>query len=369
MNARLPRILIADDDDGDRRQIARLIRQSNFGCQLSEADDLAAAEAACAAQSFDCAIIDYRMPGADGLQGIGALRQRHPHLAIVMVTGQGDELIASEAIKLGAADYVPKSQLSPGYLSHVLRNAIRKAELERLVADQRAELERFAHVLAHDLKTPIHQIQYLVRFIERDVQEALYEKLQVDCGRLVSTAQRMEALINTLQQYTRIDRDVPFGRISLQDALEDCLRNLAREIAESQAWVAYDALPAVYGNGPLLTQLFQNLVGNGIKYCRAVRPEISVKAVQRGDGYAVAVADNGIGIAPEHRAAIFEPFKRLHSSDEFEGTGLGLATCRKIVERHGGSLWCEPGALGGTVFWFTLPTAESSRFLSDYQPN
>ena len=369
MNTRPTHILIADDDDGDRRQIARLIRQSGLRCELSEVDDLAGAEAACAATPFDCAIIDYRMPGSDGLTGIGALRQRHPHLAIVMVTGQGDELIASEAIKLGAADYVPKSQLSPGYLSHVLRNAIRKAELERLVADQRAELERFAHVLAHDLKTPIHQIQYLVRFIERDVQDALYEKLQADCGKLVATAQRMEALINTLQQYTRIDREVPFGSICLRDALEDCLRNLARDIAEKQAHVSYDGLPAVHGNGPLLTQLFQNLIGNGIKYCRAGRPEIAVKAVQRGDGYAIAVADNGIGIAPEHRAAIFEPFKRLHSSDEFEGTGLGLATCRKIVERHGGSLWCEAGEGGGTVFWFTLAPAEGSRFLSDYQPN
>lgn len=369
MSERPPRILIADDDDGDRRQIARLIRQARFRCELTEADDLAGAEAACAAVPFDCAIIDYRMPGADGLQGIGALRRRYPHLAIVMVTGQGDELIASEAIKLGAADYVPKSQLSPGYLSHVLRNAIRKAELERLVADQRAELERFAHVLAHDLKSPIHQIQYLVRFIERDVREALYEKLQADCDKLVATAQRMEALINTLQQYTRIDRDVVFGRTSLQDALDDCLRDLAREIAERKARVHYGELPVVYGNGPLLTQLFQNLVGNGLKYCRADCPEISVKVVQQDEVYAIGVEDNGIGIAEEQRAAIFEPFKRLHSADEFDGTGLGLATCRKIVERHGGSLWCEGGGNGGTIFWFTLPSADGSRIVSDYQSN
>jgi len=354
MNRGTIRLLIADDDDGDRMQLRRLIRACGLVCEIDEATDLNEAEAACAARDYDCAIIDYRMPGGNGLEGIVALRERHPLLPIVMVTGQGDELIATEAIKLGAADYVPKSQLSQSYIAHVIQSALRKAELERIVEDQREELERFGHVLAHDLKTPIHQIRYLVDFIERDLEEGNHEQLRINRDRLLATAGRMEDLINTLQHYMMTDKPIDIAAIPLDGAVEGCLSNLAGEIAARDAAIACGELPMARGNLPLLIQLFQNLVGNSLKYCGTARPEVSISAETAGNEVTVSIADNGIGVPPAQQHAIFQPFRRLHRQSEIEGTGLGLAICRKIVERHGGSIWCESGPSGGSVFRFTL---------------
>ena len=351
------RLLIADDDDGDRRHLRRLIRGCGLVCEIDEALDLAEAEAACEARAYDCAIIDYRMPGGNGLKGIVDIRERHPLLPIVMVTGQGDELIASEAIKLGAADYVPKSQLSEGYIAHVIKSALRKAELERIVTDQREELERFGHVLAHDLKTPIHQIRYLVEFIERDLEEGNREQLRTNRDRLLATARRMEDLINTLQSYSMTDKPIEVSVISLDGAVEGCLSNLASEISARGATVSCDPLPSVRGNLSLLTQLFQNLVGNGLKYCGSASPEVLISAQSHGPEVTVSIADNGIGVPPPEMQRIFQPFWRLHRQAEIEGTGLGLAICRKIVERHGGRIWCEARPSGGSIFRFTLNAA------------
>jgi signal transduction histidine kinase len=350
-------ILVADDDDGDRRQMRRILRQAGIHCEVTEVADIEQASQACRDRKFDCAIVDYRMPGHDGLYGISSLRELQPDMAIVMVTGQGDEIIASEAIKLGAADYVPKSQLSPGYLQHVLRNALHKMALERKVAEQKSELESFAHVLAHDLKSPLHHIQYLVRFIERDINEGDMQKLKDDCDKIESAAKRMEDLINTLHQYTRTDSRVAFSNVSLQMAVEDCLTALAPYIDAAGAKVAYSDLPMVHGNSALLAQLFQNLVGNGMKYCKAEQPVIHIESSPRDGFHHITVTDNGIGIPAEFRERIFEPFRRLHSADQYEGAGLGLAICRKIVDRHGGDIWCDGGEDGGTVFWITLPEA------------
>lgn len=357
MNTGKLRLLIADDDDGDRMQLRRLIRACGLVCEIDEAMDLDEAEAACAARGYDCAIIDYRMPGGNGLKGIVALREQHPLLPIIMVTGQGDELIATEAIKLGAADYVPKSQLSESYIGHVIQSALRKAQLERIVADQREELERFGHVLAHDLKTPIHQIRYLVQFIERDLEEGNREQLRTNRDRLLATARRMEDLINTLQHYTMSDKPIDVSSVSLEGAVEGCLSNLATEISVRNAQVSCSRLPMARGNLSLLIQLFQNLVGNSLKYCGSARPEVSISAETVGEEVTVSIIDNGIGVPPAQHHLIFQPFRRLHRQSEIEGTGLGLAICRKIVERHGGSIWCESHPAGGSIFRFTLQAA------------
>lgn len=353
-------ILIADDDEGDRKQLRRTLLQARIACNIVEAGDLEEAVAASADQDFDCAIVDYRMPGENGLDGIRALRERQPHLAIIMVTGQGDEFVASEAIKLGAADYVPKSQITPSHFSYVLSNALTKMALERKIAEQKADLENFAHVLAHDLKTPIHQIQYLAKFIERDIRDQRWDKLPTDCEKIVSTAKRMEDLINTLQHYTRADTAVAFEAVSLDEVLKQCLANMALEIAACSARIKAAALPVVYGNAPMLSQLLQNLIGNAMKYCRAAFPEIEIRSDETNHQCRITVRDNGIGVPPEHTRTIFEPFRRLHSADQFEGTGLGLATCRKIVDRHGGKIGCDRAADGGSIFWFTLQYAEAA---------
>lgn len=140
--------------------------------------------------------------------------------------------------------------------------------------------------------------------------------------------------------------------------MADTLSNLEHMIEERGARVTHSEMPAIVGNAPQLTQLLQNLIGNGIKYCESAPPTVHVAAApDRDSAWLFAVTDNGIGIPEESYRQVFEPFKRLHPTGKYEGTGLGLATCKKIVERHGGAIWCESTKGKGTTFFFTLPIA------------
>ncbi len=161
-------ILIVDDDAGDRKQLILALRQAGFTGDLVEAPDVSRAMGACEEARFSCAILDYQMPGNDGLQGIAALRERFPFMPLVMATGQGDEMIATEAMKRGAADYIPKGQINKSSIRRIVDSAIEKTDLRRQVALQHEELSAFASVLAHDLSAPIASIQLFARTLEHN---------------------------------------------------------------------------------------------------------------------------------------------------------------------------------------------------------
>jgi signal transduction histidine kinase len=354
-------ILIADDDEGDRKQVRRALGQAGLACECVEAASIEEAVDASRKHAFDCAFVDYRMPGHDGLQGITALHERRPDMPIIMATSQGDEMVATEAMKRGASDYIPKANINAESLRRVVENALEKAALRRKLAQQREELENFAAVLVHDLSAPIASIQIFARTIEEDLGAEIVDGHEVIdcCHQLVGVGRRAGALIDTLHEYTRADAQVAFEPVEMQEALDITLSNLNHAIRERGARVTQGELPAVLGNLPQLTQLLQNLISNSIKYCEAGPPTLHVVATRdRGDTWLFAVKDNGIGIAEKDYRRIFEPFKRLHGIGEYEGTGLGLATCKKIVERHGGTIWCESSGGDGTTFFFTLPGAD-----------
>jgi signal transduction histidine kinase len=355
-------ILIADDDAGDRRLVRRALRHAGLSCECVEAAGIEGALEACREHAFDCAFIDYRMPGHDGLHGITALHERLPDMSIIMATGQGDEMVATEAMKRGASDYIPKAHINATSIRRVIENALEKATLRRKLAQQREELENFAAVLVHDLSAPIASIQIFAQTIEEDLGAEIVDKDEVIdcCHHLVGVGRRAGALIDTLHEYTQADAQVLFEPVEMRQAMEVTLANLKHVIQEHGACVTYGEMPAVTGNLPQLAQLLQNLIGNAIKYCAAVPPTIRVTASpDRDHTWMFAVKDNGIGIAQENYQRVFEPFKRLHGVGEYEGTGLGLATCKKIVERHGGVFRCESNELGGTTFCFSLPAARS----------
>jgi signal transduction histidine kinase len=350
------KILIADDDEGDRLQVIRSLRQSELLCECTETANIEGALHACNKQAFDCAIVDYRMPGDDGLHGIVALNKRFPYLCIIMATGQGDETVATEAMKRGASDYIAKKHINPNSLTRVIEGAIEKADLRRKVAGQQEELQNFALMLVHDLRAPMRSIQGFVRLIERNIDGGDTEKLAEFCGLVSGAALRMDALIDTLHQYTKVDERVPFVPVEMQNVLEDTLSNLKHSIDGRGACVTHGNLPTVFGSAPQLTQLLQNLIGNGIKYCEADVPSVHIAAEAHDQNiWLFTVKDNGIGIPEEYYERAFDAFRRLPGSGMYEGTGLGLATCRKIVTRHGGTIGCSSELGRGTSFFFTLP--------------
>ena len=354
------KVLIADDNEDDREVVRRALRDLGRPVSCQEVSSVRGAMRCCENETFDCVIMDYSFPGEDGLNAIGQIHERFPHMPIVMVTGQGDEMIAREAMLRGAVDYLPKAKLSGTSVRRAVETAVEKAALRRQVAEQQEALTSFNRVLAHDLKVPLTAVHGFTKLLRRLVTEGDLKGAAALCTRIENATQRMGALIDVLHEYAKPEVMVLFETVNMTQVFEDTLANLDHLVNERKAKVTADPLPLVTGNIPMLINLLQNLIGNGIKFSVAEVPAVHVSAVPYGNnGWRFSVKDNGIGIPKEYYEPIFEPFTRLDKTGRFEGTGLGLATCKKIVERHQGAIWVESTPGEGTTMYFTLPGAKS----------
>ncbi len=220
-----------------------------------------------------------------------------------------------------------------------------------------AELEQFAYVASHDLQEPLRAVSGCVQILQRRYTDKLDAKASELIQHAVEGSVRMQTLINDLLAYSRVSSKAqPLEEVDSGKVLKNTLLNLRAAIEESHAQVIYNGLPAVFADPAQLSQLFQNLVGNALKYRGDLPPEIRVDAVLEDDAHwRFAVRDNGIGIEPQYFERIFRLFQRLHTRREYTGTGIGLALCKKIVERHGGRIWVESKPEKGSTFYFTLP--------------
>ena len=230
-----------------------------------------------------------------------------------------------------------------------------KRTVEELVRSN-AELEQFAYVASHDLQEPLRAVAGCVELLEKDYRGKFDPGADELLRHAVDGATRMQTMIRDLLAYSRVGtRAQPFVEVDCQTALDLALTNLATAINESGAMITHDPLPSLMADPTQLAQLFQNLIGNGIKFRGGRPPEIHVGAQRQDDGWLFSVRDNGIGIEPQYLDRIFVIFQRLHTRAEYPGTGIGLAICKRIVERHGGriSVESEPGK--GSAFIFTIP--------------
>ncbi len=218
-----------------------------------------------------------------------------------------------------------------------------------------AELEQFAYVASHDLQEPLRMVASYVQLIERRYKGKLDSDADEFIGYAVDGANRMRGLIDDLLTYSRVARlGKPFEPTDIESTLEIALLNLKTSIAENKAMVTHDKLPMVMADGGQLVQLFQNLIGNGIKFHGDQAPHVHVSAQVRDTDYLFSVRDNGIGISPEYYDRLFKIFQRLHTREEYPGSGIGLAVCKRIVERHGGRIWIESQMGKGSTIYFTL---------------
>jgi light-regulated signal transduction histidine kinase (bacteriophytochrome) len=222
------------------------------------------------------------------------------------------------------------------------------------------ELGQFAYVASHDLQEPLRMVASYTELLAQRYQGRLDSDADEFIAFAVDGCHRMQGLIQDLLSYSRAGaNEEALRQVSGEDALEKALRNLRAAIGESKAIVTHDSLPAIMTDETQLVQVLQNLVGNAIKYRSAEAPHVHVAAAKNGDQeWIFSVRDNGLGIAPEYFERIFILFQRLHGQKEFEGTGIGLAVCKKIVERLGGRIWVESQPGNGSTFFFTLPSGE-----------
>src|SRR5580658_543329 len=222
------------------------------------------------------------------------------------------------------------------------------------------ELQQFAYVASHDLQEPLRMVASYTQLLAKRYKGRLDSEADEFIAFAVDGCNRMQALIQDLLAYSRSGTNGKALReVSSEKALKDALSNLRATIQESGALVTYDSLPAITSDDTQLVQVFQNLVGNAIKYRSAEVPQVHVSATRNGGNeWIFSVRDNGLGIDPQYFERIFILFQRLHGRDEFEGTGIGLAICKKIVERLGGRIWVESQPEKGSTFYFALPEIE-----------
>jgi len=373
MNADSIKVLIIDDAPEDRDVFCRYLRQFSIvqEFQILETDSGVEGLEICQKEHPDCILIDYQIPDLDGLEFIQSLAKDDTQrfIPVLMLTGQGNEGVASEAMKGGASDYLVKSKLTSEGLFRAVTRAIEKSHLLSTNEKQRMEIERsyreleqFAYTASHDLQAPVRRISKFLELLQMDLQESLPERSKDYLERAMKSAHHMRRLIQDLLDYSLVGgAQHTMEPVDLEEVLNEVLAQLEVMIHHTKATIEVNPLPTVLGNHTFLLQLFQNLIANAIKFRGEHSPMVKVVARCKGPKWIVTVKDNGVGIPSDAFDKVFGIFQRLDCGTQVEGTGIGLALCKKIVELHEGRIWVESTLNEGTAFHFTLPPCLEQR--------
>ncbi|HEU5048162.1 MAG TPA: ATP-binding protein [Rickettsiales bacterium] len=255
------------------------------------------------------------------------------------------------------ASLVRKADHTPHYLIKQVQDITAKKQLLAQLNQSNAQLNRFAYVASHDMQEPLRMMSNFAALIESEYGNKLDDEGREYIKFITDSATRMQNMVAGLLEYARVGKDAFRPQeINVMEDLAYILGNLSQAIKDCGAHVTYDMLPNIQGNPVQFTSLLQNLISNGLKYqAPGTAPEVHIGVEDAGDLWQFSVRDNGIGMEEEHTAKIFEPFVRLHSWQEYKGTGIGLSVCKEIVENHGGKIWVESKPGEGSTFYFTIP--------------
>jgi signal transduction histidine kinase len=364
------RVLHVEDNDLDAELVVQALRKGGFSPSVVVVQTAASFEQEVHSHPPDVVLADYNLPQWEGMETVEVLRREGLDVPVILVSGALGDITAVECIKRGATDYVLKDGLAR--LPEAIRRALLEKQALRLrqqaeealarkaeeLSRSNADLEQFAYIASHDLQEPLRMVAAYTQLISERYRGRLDEDADKFIGYACEGALRMQTLIQDLLAFSRVGRaGASAGLVECDAAMDDVLLALGPALRESEAVIKCADLPTVWANRSQITQVFQNLIGNAIKFRGDKPPRISVSAENAGDDWLFSVSDNSIGIAPENMEIIFVVFQRLHTRTEYSGNGIGLAICKKIVELNGGKIWVESTPGHGSNFKFTLPCA------------
>jgi signal transduction histidine kinase len=361
------RVLVVEDEPADVELVLRALRQAGYEASGDVAQTAEEFTDLVRENSYDVVLADYKLPNWKGMESVEALRREELDVPVIVVSGVLGDLTAVECIKQGAADYVLKDHLArlPEKVRRAMRDKRLREERKQALAElarSNQDLEQFAYVASHDLQEPLRMVATYTQLLEERYRGQLDADADKFIHYAVDGALRMQTLVQDLLAFSRVGRQgTDLQSTDCNGVVEMAVKNLQAAVDKSGAQVTHDHLPVVVADGSQLLQVFQNLIGNAIKFRGSEPPAIHVSARRRGMEWVFSVADNGIGIAPEHTEIIFAIFKRLHTRAEYPGSGIGLAICKKIIERQGGKIWVESQPGKGSTFKLTLPAAGPGR--------
>ncbi|MEB3828611.1 ATP-binding protein [Phormidium sp. CCY1219] len=406
-------ILLVDDEPNNLRLLANMLTEQGYKTRGVINGPMALK----AATSLppDLILLDIMMPEMDGYQVCHLLQQdsRTCEIPVVFVSAKGEGVDKVKAFAVGGVDYITKPLQYEEVFARIeyhlkLYRLQKKLEeqnvrlneenCQRLLAEKQlqeknqqleaeielrktteealqqsnaelaranAELEEFTAIASHDLKSPLSTISGYAQLLQIRYGSQLNGEGNDYLSSILRICHRMNELIGDLLSYSRLNKQPDsFKSLECEILIRQACENLEREIDSTGAAILYENLPQIFGDRNALVQLFQNLIGNGLKYRSQAVPEIRITASEKGDRLVFAIRDNGIGIDSQYLDKVFLPFKRFHK-DNTPGTGMGLAICRKIVESHSGSIWVESKCDRGSTFYFSLPQIEASSLQND----
>ena len=363
------RVLHVEDNQLDAELVAQALRKGGFSPWIAVVQNEEEFAAELRRHFPEIVLADYNLPQWKGMEAFELLQREGRDIPFILVSGAVGDITAVECIKLGVTDYVLKDGLAR--LPEAIRRALQEKRALRLrkraeqdlahkmeeLARSNADLEQFAYVASHDLQEPLRMVAAYTQLLSERYQGKLDENADKFLGYAREGALRMQTLVQDLLAFSRVGRiGTVYGRVDCDAVIQEVLIILGQAVRENGATVHYSSLPSVWAERSQISQLFQNLIGNAIKFRGTPAPKISITAEKAGEHqWQFSVVDNGIGIAPEFAETIFVVFQRLHSREEYAGNGIGLSICKKVVERSGGKIWVEQNPDGGTIFKFTLP--------------
>lgn len=350
-------ILMVDDNPADAEAVRRALgKLQDLDIELCHC--LTAEEGLETLSRLDvcCVFLDHLLGSTTGLEVLEEIRAAENDVPVIVLTGQGDEKIAVEAMKLGAQDYIPKGRVTPQALRRILFTSLERVSLQRKIAERREELEILGYTTARSLRQPLAGMTEGIDRLREELATGELQQADEHLDALVVRIDEMSLIIQEVLEYTRSGHSAdPFAEFELGAVVDEVVREISMQLTEIGAEIETGHLPRVRGDRSGIRHVLSNLLTNAIAFRSEAPPCIRVYAHLEHDYWYVTVEDNGIGIEAKDYDLVFRPLTRLNPAVRHRGHGIGLASCKKIIEQHEGRIWVQSQPGRGAAFRFTLP--------------